>query len=515
MSDPSPAITDPFLLPPLDEEIELRALTRSLQLAKGFNLLFVRCHQHDQRQRLVASLHKELPDLNIQEIHYREPITHLLDKLRQQINKPLPDALFVSGLEYSLPKAETAHATPFVANLNAARNSFPLVVPCPLVLWVPEYLLNAVMRGAPDFFSVRSGLYSFVVTPQESATVAESLTAGEEWAAANLPLAEKIERIAALEGLLDDYKNLPLAQRDRHVEARLLARLGNLHHTLGRWAEAEKCCQQGLAICREVGERVGEGQMIGNLGVVYKSQGRWAEAEKCYQQSLEIFREVGDRLGEGQTLGNLGNVYESQRRWAEAEDCYQQGLAIRREFGDRVGEGQTLNNIGIVYEFQGRWVEAEESYQQALAICREFGDRAGERHTFMNLGNVYGSQGRWAEAEESYQQSLAICREFGDRMGEELTLGNLGNLYGSQGRWAEAEESCQQGLAICQEFGDRMGEGQTLENLALLREAQGEIAGALAFARQAVAIYEKTEDKIALEKARALVARWRDRTSSL
>ena len=468
MSDPSPVITDPFLLPPPDEEIELGALTRALQLAQGFNLLFVRCHQHDQRQRLVAALRKELPGLNIQEVHYREPLTHLLDELRQRINKPLPDALFVSGLEYSLPKAETAHATPFVANLNAARNSFPLVVPCPLVLWVPEYLLNAIMRGAPDFFSVRSGLYSFAVTPQESAMVAESLMAGEAWAAANLPLAEKLERITALNGLLDDYKNLSLAQRDRHVEVRLLTRLGNLHQTLGWWVEAERCYQQSLAICQEVGNRVGEGLTIGNLGVVCQSQGRWAEAEECYQQSLEIRREVGDRLGEGQTIGNLGNVYGSQGRWAEAEKCYQQGLAIFREVGDRVGEGQTIGNLGVVYRSQGRWAEAEKCYQQSLTIYREFGDRVGEGQTLMNLGNVYQSQGRWAEAEEVYQQGLAICRE----------------------------------------LGDRVGEGKTLGNLALLREAQGEIVGALELGRQAVAVYEKTEDKTALEGARARVTEW-------
>jgi len=475
MSDPSPAIFDPFLLPPLDEEIELRALTRALQLAQGFKLLFVRCHQHDQRQRLVAALRRELPDLNIQEIHYREPLTHLLDELRQRIDNPPPDALFVSGLEYSLPKAETAHATPFVANLNAARNSFPLVVPCPLVLWVPEYLLNAVMRGAPDFFSVRSGLYSFVVTPQESATVAESLMAGEEWATANLPLAEKLERITSLNGLLEDYKNLPMTQRDRHVEARLLARLGNLHQTLGRWVEAEEVHQQALVILRECGDRVGEGNTLNNLGVVCQSQGRWAEAEKCYQQSLEIFREFGDRVGEGQTLMNLGNVYLSQGQWAEAEECYQQDLAIGREFGDRVGEGLTLMNLGIVYQSQGRLAEAEEYYQQSLAIRREFGDRVGEGQTLNNLGIVYELQGRWAEAEEIYQQGLAICRE----------------------------------------FGDQVGEGKTLNNLALLREAQGEIAEALELALHAVAVFEKTEDKISLERARALVARWRDRTSSL
>lgn len=160
MSADNFAETNPFEANVLDEQTELRAMTRALSFAEGFSLIFGRCNQSDQRKRLIAEIKKELPEFKVQEIHFKEPVPHLLDALRERLVDDSPDAVFVSGLEYSLPVAAEAHLTPFVANLNASRNSFPSVIHCPIVIWTPEYVLTAIIRGAPDFFSIRSGVYS-------------------------------------------------------------------------------------------------------------------------------------------------------------------------------------------------------------------------------------------------------------------------------------------------------------------------------------------------------------------
>lgn len=473
MSDDPFVIDDSFESVP-DEETELRALVRSLDFAEGFSLLFVRCNQHDQRQRLVAALRERLPQLNIEEIHFREPITHLLDELRWHFKEPPSGAVFVSGLEYSLPKAAEAHTTPLVANLNAARNSFPLVVPCPLVLWVPEYVLTAIARGAPDFFSIRSGVYYFAVTPEETKAFAESLTAGMAWTADSLPLEEKLERIAAIESLLADYQSLTHNQRDYRAEARLFARLGGLYFTLGRWTKAKEAIQQTLARVRESGDYINEGRILNSLGIVYKAQGRLTEAETAFQQSLAIAKELGDRSGEAIALGNLGNVYYDQ----------------------------------------GQLKEAEAAFQQSLTIAKELGDREGEATTLINLGNIYRRQGRWAEAEIVLQQSLAIWQAIGDRIDEGSALNNLGTIYIGQGRWAEAETAFQTSLAIRQELGDHANEGKSLENLALLRAERGDIAGAIELERRALQILEITEDEAAKAKARDLLAKWEGQMQS-
>ena len=230
---------NPFDPAHLDEETELRALARSLELAHGFTLLFVRCNQPDQRRRLISSLQSRLPQLNLQVIHFSEPIIHLLRELQERLEGSTPNAIFVTGLEYSLPTATDAHATNFVANLNASRNSFPEAIPCPLVLCLPEYALTAIARGAPDFFSVRSGVYFFASSPGDTRDFVESLTSGEGREASNLALQEKLERIAARPSILADYEALPDIQRDRQRESRVHAGLGHFLYRLGKWSMAE------------------------------------------------------------------------------------------------------------------------------------------------------------------------------------------------------------------------------------------------------------------------------------
>src|SRR5256884_5499970 len=240
MSDNLSTITDPFAATALDEATELRALSQALRLAQGFKLIFARCNQPQQRRNLITALRAELPELNAQEIHFNEPITHLLDELRSRIAEPPPDAVFVSGLEYSLPAAAEADATPLVANLNASRNSFPQVIPCPLVLWIPEYILNAIINGAPDFFSIRSGVYFFAAAPGDTTEIASTLMAGDEWAIEGLSVKEKQERIEAIKSLLADYESLPDSQRSYETEMRLHGRLGNLLSRIDKPSLAQK-----------------------------------------------------------------------------------------------------------------------------------------------------------------------------------------------------------------------------------------------------------------------------------
>jgi hypothetical protein len=65
---------------------------------------------------------------------------------------------------------------------------------------------------------------------------------------------------------------------------------------------------------------------------------RFEEAISAHQDAAAICRETGDRHGEGMALGNLGNALAGVRRFEEAITCYEQDIAIFRETGDRHGE---------------------------------------------------------------------------------------------------------------------------------------------------------------------------------
>ncbi len=465
MSDNLSTITDPFVATALDEETELRALSQALRLAQGFKLIFVRCNQPQQQKKLAAALGAGLPEFNVQEIHFDEPIMHLLDELRSRIEEPAPDAVFVSGLEYSLPTATDADSSPLVANLNASRNSFPQIIACPLVLWIPEYILNAIMLGAPDFFSIRSGVYFFAATPGDTIETARILTSGAEWTTANLTLAEKQERIDAIKSLLADYEALPGEQRDHRAEIRLHLRLGNLLFAGGLYNSAQKHYQQTLILAKELGDHSYEGYALGSLGNIYHAQGQLLQAAIAFEKSLKISREIDDQSSEGMALESLGGVYWSQERLSDAERACKEAAQIFRKLGDRVSEGSTLGNLGAIYEDQGQLLEAEAAYKQSLEIARELGDLKREANALNNFSSMLLSQGRLSEVEEALRLSLKIAREIGDPVHENVIL----------------------------------------RNHALLRKAQGDLKGAKEFARQAVEVLKKTEDVQELKSSQGLL----------
>lgn len=430
MSD-SLIITDPFALNPLEEETELRALVRALEFSEGFKLLFVRCNQSQQRQRLMEEVQARLPQEKVQVISLTKPTTHLLDTLQEIVPQPLPDAIFITGLEYSLPIAAEAHNTPFIANLNAARNSF-FQFKRPLVFWVPEYVLSAIMLGAPDFFSIRSGTYSFVSAPDATSGVANTLTAGIEQIIQNLTWAEKQERITAISSLLADYEMLPAEQRDKRIEMRLHMRLGNLFNALGQYELALKHLNQARTISIELQDRKYEGAILGNIGIVHVSQSQFAQAVSEFEKSLDISREFNNLLSEAHTLVWLGNIHYVQDHLKEAEEKYLQGLQIYREFGDQLSEGAVLGNLGVVYELQGLLSEAEIAYKESLEIALKLEDHSRQANAMFNLGTLYLEQGKLSEAETLLNQSLQISHKLGDNDLEENALQALAQLRMSQ-----------------------------------------------------------------------------------
>ncbi|MEU0630603.1 tetratricopeptide repeat protein, partial [Streptomyces sp. NPDC005989] len=73
--------------------------------------------------------------------------------------------------------------------------------------------------------------------------------------------------------------------------------------------------------------------------------------------ALTVCRELGDRHGEGQALNNLGAALQGVRRFVEAIDALTQAATIYRELGDRHREGQALNNLGLALREVRRFEE--------------------------------------------------------------------------------------------------------------------------------------------------------------
>ena len=86
--------------------------------------------------------------------------------------------------------------------------------------------------------------------------------------------------------------------------------------------------------------------------VGFSISARPEEAIRAFREDLAICRETGDRYGEGVTLENLALALQQVRRFEEAIDDLQAAAAIFQETGDQNDEARTLNALAAPHVAQ-------------------------------------------------------------------------------------------------------------------------------------------------------------------
>ena len=83
---------------------------------------------------------------------------------------------------------------------------------------------------------------------------------------------------------------------------------------------------------------------------------------------MAVCREIGDRDGEGAFLNNISQIYQAWGKYEDAFSYLKTSLKIRQEMGDRNGEATTCHNIAAVFLHLGRIKEAIEMAEIAVDI---------------------------------------------------------------------------------------------------------------------------------------------------
>ena len=233
-----------------DEQEELSALIRSIKLSQKYYLFFVACNQVPQQNKLIAQIKDQLPAKQIEVIKFRESVTNLLKELKQILNDKKPDAIFVQGLENSISSDGIGKENALIHSLNLSRDAFNDFLSCPMYLWLPEYAVIKTSRHAPDFFSVRSGVFYFSSSAQQVISDIFQSTSSDWMEVSSLPIVEKQKRITMLESLLAEYQGLHPEKRDKQAEMRLKSQLANIFYSISEYRKAIEFYEQALLISK-------------------------------------------------------------------------------------------------------------------------------------------------------------------------------------------------------------------------------------------------------------------------
>ncbi|HEV8713452.1 MAG TPA: tetratricopeptide repeat protein [Candidatus Binatia bacterium] len=352
----------------------LAQIERVIRWSDEFRLAFVKCNSPIQQEEIRRMLLARLSDKQVLEVFLQKPIISLLDELIARWDATQPsDAVCIYGLEKSI--SEQREASPVLGRLNHDRDLLRRAVPAALLIWLPDFALDCVARGAPDFWAWRSGVYEF---PTEVALWQKDSIAALAYdvhALFSLPLEDKQKEIARLEELLRTARALPRqGKREQETISSLLYQLGLLYVSIGEWDIARAQFRESLEIDQRLGDQQGIATVQHSLGVLAQEQGQLEEAEQWYRQSLAIKESLGNEYGRALTLHQLGTIAQERGQLEEAEQWYRQSLAIEDRLGDEYGRALTLHQLGTIAAERGNVAEAVRFFQQAEAIFKRLGD---------------------------------------------------------------------------------------------------------------------------------------------
>jgi CHAT domain-containing protein len=264
------------------------------------------------------------------------------------------------------------------------------------------------------------------------------------------------------------------------VYSDVLANLGLVYHTAGRYYEADSISQKAAELRKEkFGEKhLSYAASLNNLAALYKEKGEYTQAEKYIEQCINIYQNAPqkDSIPYAIALNNKAILFQTVGRAKEAEPLQNKALdLVQDKYGGKSNVYlRMLGNLAIMYQDLGRYEDAEKVYKKAITVREK---KLGTKHPDVarlkhNLAGLYVITQKYDLVEQNLKDAANIYK---DRLGENHpsyagVIEDLGNFYVYQEKYNDAEPLLTQALTI---RGNTLGENHpdyasALESLAIL-----------------------------------------------
>jgi predicted ATPase/class 3 adenylate cyclase/DNA-binding CsgD family transcriptional regulator len=137
----------------------------------------------------------------------------------------------------------------------------------------------------------------------------------------------------------------------------------------GEYARGLALCEESLALHRGLENKIGTADSLFQLAeVLYVSQSDPARIRSLLEEGLALSREAGDKMGIAGYFRLAGQLALSQGDAATARSLTEEALSLFREIGDRQGIVLSLCLLARVEARQGKHAAARALYEESLTF---------------------------------------------------------------------------------------------------------------------------------------------------
>ncbi|HEV8630941.1 MAG TPA: sigma 54-interacting transcriptional regulator, partial [Thermoanaerobaculia bacterium] len=282
------------------------------------------------------------------------------------------------------------------------------------------------------------------------------------------------------------------ADEGPELEIELLASKAEALHSLGRLEEAYAAARRALKATNLGRFARQRGSLLNTLGLVFCRAGEWRKGHFLLKRGLAAAIESDDERLAAKLRNNLGNLYWKRGDWQQALAQYEANLAAAQRLRDPWTELTALHNLGVLQCGRGEWKHARQPLTRSLELRRRLGAREGETVAWLHLGEIEELLGDWARAQRHYERVIKLLGDKSEHEDYVTAQNQLASLARKRGDWSEAEELARSALAGAERLGDRELLTYCHQQLGLVEKDREHWAPAAAHLARALELAEGT-----------------------
>ncbi len=457
-----------------------------------FFLTFAHCNYTSLQQQIVQRL-KQLCRIQIRVLHLPESTATLFTAIQEELQGDKPGALMVLGLESVRDLQQVLHSA------NKVREQFQNQFPFPLILWVNDRVLEALIHWAPDLLNVAQ-TKKFVATTDMllsglqkgtddlfarllAANLLESLPRGDtlRWEA-HTALLELQSQGYSLEPTLEASLNFAFG-READDQAAKDFQLGQEISAIRHLEEARRYYQPGVEVWQRTGHLERQGLVLFHIGKNYYQQAEYLqrkvepseatnskirfsleEARRYFQQCFDSFEQAHRQDLIARLINYLGLVFQQLEAWQELQTLAEKAQVLHQTYQLSSLSAQDYCFLANVSLHQAAYNNAIEQAQKAVDILKTYplepDDRRQYQTALLLLAQAQTLSGKLEEAISSLEAAREIGEQtrqigFDDPKIDLQILGQLHDLYFHQKQYPQAFKVKHQQYSIEQQYGLR------------------------------------------------------------
>jgi tetratricopeptide (TPR) repeat protein len=319
-----------------------------------------------------------------------------------------------------------------------------------LVFWLDAEAIALASRSAPDLWSWRGGVYSFIpkaaltttASPGEvipgDAIYPDNFLRASAIDTDNRSMAERTRRVVDIKTWLDRHQEAP-----DELKVSPLSELGSLLFSLGDYDDALELWRQiELPLHRRMNDSRAMAITQGYIADILRHRGNREEALRILREEVcPAFALLGDVHSKAVAVGRIADILQQRGDNEEALRLRrEEQLPVYEQLGDERYRAMTMGNIADILQQRGEGEEALRILREEVSpVFARMGDVRSRAVTMGKVADILQQRGDNEEALRiRREEQLPVFERLGDVRSRAITMVKIADILQQRGDTEEA-----------------------------------------------------------------------------